>query len=610
MEVPQDFRLYQLGNDLHTVTELDVALDPLLASTGGSFETIVDVLSTSDGTLVQLLQDNGDTLWPGKSQASKKLPAAEQQFQGNWVALGAAAAADSTNPALAGSTPTDDATDAAANANIVLRFDEAVQAGAGSFYIKQTSDGSVVQTIAAASAQVSYAFNTVTIDPSADLAPGTAYYLEADATAISDFSGNAWAGISDASALNFTTASAAPTYSLLITEVNSNAGPSDFFELYNYGGAAIDLTGWSWSDDAAAAGTSTFAGVSSIAPGERILVAISGDASGFRAAWNLPGNIQIAAPAGAPGLGKSDAVFVYDASGGLVTALNYGTDTVSGVLPLVRTDGIATGNDHAGVSVGGTATQSAVWDAQSTAAPKYDNAAINVLGAYAQSATPANIGSPGRIASGYDLSAAAYTEDFSSSLGEFTAYSLDSDATNTWYRATSGYAEVNGYGDTAPASDWLISQAFDLSKTAAEYLSFTTWTRYSDTGTPNPEVKLFYSTNYAGWGDPTQAAWAELSYTASADNSQQTVPSGLIDLSTIQGTNVYFAFQYTSSGTGSSSASYWRVDDVKIEGYDGAVLSIAATDASKPEGQSGTTPFTFTVARAATPAVPPTSPGP
>jgi len=88
------------------------------------------------------------------------------------------------------------------------------------------------------------------------------------------------------------------------------------------------------------------------------------------------------------------------------------------------------------------------------------------------------------------------------------------------------------------------------------------------------------------------------------------VPSGLIDLSTIQGTNVYFAFQYTSSGTGSSSASYWRVDDVKIEGYDGAVLSIAATDASKPEGQSGTTPFTFTVAARATPAVPPTSPGP
>jgi len=155
---------------------------------------------------------------------------------------------------------------------------------------------------------------------------------------------------------------------------------------------------------------------------------------------------------------------LYNASGQIVTALNYGTDTVAGVLPLVRSDGIATGNDHAGVSVGGTATQSAVWDGQSTTAPKYDNATVNVLGAYAQNGNAANIGSPGRIASGYDLGTGPYTENFSSSLGEFTAYSVDTDTAHTWFRATSGYAEVNGFGDTAPANDWLISKAFDLSK--------------------------------------------------------------------------------------------------------------------------------------------------
>ncbi|MFC3216875.1 hypothetical protein [Comamonas sp. JC664] len=51
--------------------QLDNVLDNLLRTTGGSFETLVSPTSTAQGTTVQLLQDNGDTIWPGKGSVSK-----------------------------------------------------------------------------------------------------------------------------------------------------------------------------------------------------------------------------------------------------------------------------------------------------------------------------------------------------------------------------------------------------------------------------------------------------------------------------------------------------------------------------------------------------------
>ncbi len=52
----------------------------------------------------------------------------------------------------------------------------------------------------------------VTIDPTSDLGSGSGYHVEIAATAITDTSGNPFAGISDASSWNFTTAdTAAPT---------------------------------------------------------------------------------------------------------------------------------------------------------------------------------------------------------------------------------------------------------------------------------------------------------------------------------------------------------------------------------------------------------------
>src|SRR5262249_58067799 len=81
-------------------------------------------------------------------------------------------------PTLSSSTPTDDATGRAVGSNLTLTFSEAVKAGSGNIVIHKVSDDSAVATIAIGdSSQVSISGSTVTINPTADLAAGTAYYV-------------------------------------------------------------------------------------------------------------------------------------------------------------------------------------------------------------------------------------------------------------------------------------------------------------------------------------------------------------------------------------------------------------------------------------------------
>ncbi|PSJ47731.1 hypothetical protein C7H85_02600 [Zobellella endophytica] len=111
---------------------------------------------------------------------------------------------DTTAPALASSNPVDGAGAMAVDGNIVLTFAETVQAGSGNIVI---SDGAGdIRTIAVDDAQVSISGNTVTINPTLDLAFETDYHLQIDDGALTDAAGNPYAGIADSSMLNFTTA--------------------------------------------------------------------------------------------------------------------------------------------------------------------------------------------------------------------------------------------------------------------------------------------------------------------------------------------------------------------------------------------------------------------
>jgi len=119
---------------------------------------------------------------------------------------------DRTAPTLLSSTPADGASDAEVSNNLVLTFSETIAAGSGLISLYR-ADGTLVESFnvatsgGSAGGSVAFSGSAVTINPSADLVRGSGYYLQVAATAIRDGAGNAYAGINDATSLNFTTTS-------------------------------------------------------------------------------------------------------------------------------------------------------------------------------------------------------------------------------------------------------------------------------------------------------------------------------------------------------------------------------------------------------------------
>jgi hypothetical protein len=160
----------------------------------------------------------------------------------------------------------------------------------------------------------------------------------------------------------------------------------------------------------------------------------------------------------------------------------------------------------------------------------------------------------------YMVSPVISLETFDSDLGDFITYSVAGDSRVWGYTSVSGngVAQMNGYGSDTTEVDWLIMPNLNLSAQDL-VLSFETWKRYGVTD-ENNYLKLYYSTNYPGQGDPTDFTWVELAFTQ-PEEDQVWASSGLIDLSAIEGENVYIGFEYRYS----SEYVQWRVDNVKLE---------------------------------------------
>lgn len=310
---------------------------------------------------------------------------------------------DDAAPTLLSSLPVDGAS-GITSSRVLLTFNEPVVAGTGHILISNGTDSRVIAV--GDTTQVTFSGNTANINPSADFIKGTTYNVQLASGVIKDLAGNAFAGITTATTLDFTTASptALTGYTLLITEMNSNAAGGDFFELYNYGTAAINLTGWKWDDDSAAvtdAGAASFPAMS-LGAGQRLVV-VGGttDTAAFNTAWSNP--VATIVALGGPGLGKGDAVVLFDASGKVAAALNYGAAGIT------ASDGTVIGTAaasagvtyapaaHAGLAYAGpAAATSAVWDGLSTSAPAYKAGEVGVRGGVAQTSDATAIGSPGQ----------------------------------------------------------------------------------------------------------------------------------------------------------------------------------------------------------------------
>ena len=315
-------------------------------------------------------------------------------YSGSDLQVNTAAVKDVKAPSLSSSAPEAGATNVASSA-LVLTFDEPVTSGSGQLELARDT-GSPVSIDINDSSQVYIAGNSVTITPADGLLPGSSYTLTMAAGVLQDLSGNAFAGFTGT---DFSFEIAEPSApQLLVTEANSNATGGDFFELYNFGRDAVDLTGWRYNDAAAQFSTAiAFPDNTTIQPGEVLLVHVGAETTAeFLQAWGLPADtaaitLSSEAPTDAPKLGSGDAVVIYEDSGAIAAVFNYtGLDPIGDVASLTANEG-----EHAGETMGANKKASAVWDGVSTSAPNYRAPATTDLGYVAQDAD--NIGSPGAV---------------------------------------------------------------------------------------------------------------------------------------------------------------------------------------------------------------------
>ena len=220
------------------------------------------------------------------------------------------------------------------------------------------------------------------------------------------------------------------TAAILISEINSNGTGGDFFELYNSGSTAIDMTGWRWSDydlavnavtggwaaasplDAGtlAAGQVAVVQAGSNATPPTLLWGSSAAATAFRTSWGLAESVPMLTWTGTgAGLGSGDGVVLYNAAGNVAASTIY---RVAPLGPAVQQDATTvpltmfvksfapqpTASAHAGIMGGGVATESLVWDPNSpVGSPTYRNAVANQWGSFANPNSAVTIGSPGLV---------------------------------------------------------------------------------------------------------------------------------------------------------------------------------------------------------------------
>ncbi len=103
---------------------------------------------------------------------------------------------DSLGPTLASASPANGATSVAVGADIVLNFNEPVQAGSGRIYLRAgSSNGPVIEQFdVASSTRLTLQGSSLRINPTDNLpADGNRYYITQDASALRDAAGNSFA---------------------------------------------------------------------------------------------------------------------------------------------------------------------------------------------------------------------------------------------------------------------------------------------------------------------------------------------------------------------------------------------------------------------------------
>ncbi len=144
------------------------------------------------------------------------------------VSLFPSLAQDTTPPTLLSRVPLDNSSGMDVGANIVMTFDEDVQAGTGFIRIRRYDTDYAAEIYTSSQSEVVYNGSTVTIERDGNLILDTEYYIEVQSGAIEDLAGNDFGGVTDKALWNFTTEEPTPPeITGLIPLDNSTGIPTD-----------------------------------------------------------------------------------------------------------------------------------------------------------------------------------------------------------------------------------------------------------------------------------------------------------------------------------------------------------------------------------------------
>jgi len=155
-----------------------------------------------------------------------------------------------------------------------------------------------------------------------------------------------------------------------------------------------------------------------------------------------------------------------------------------------------------------------------------------------------------------------FTENFTTSLGQFTAKSVTGSQVWVWDGFDDGCAKMSGFagGSNNANEDWLISPAISVGSVTGEVtISFREAINYISSIN---DLKIMISDNYDGTSVPTAATWTEVTgFTRAAGNNWTFIDSGEVTLQGYANKTVYVAFKYISTA---SKSSTWEVGKVTI----------------------------------------------
>ena len=193
-------------------------------------------------------------------------------------------------------------------------------------------------------------------------------------TAIVNFSANATSGALIVSASNNTCGTPVQEQTLFpvtvydqtegvirITEYMYSGANGEFIELTNVSDTPVDMSGWSFDDNANTPGATNLIAFGIVQPGESVIVTETIDTT-FRKDWNLCSGIKIVG-GNVNHIGRDDQINIYNTSQNLVDRLNYGDNTGLGG---VRTQNVSAWVTAAGLGMDNAKqwTLSAVGDSE------------------------------------------------------------------------------------------------------------------------------------------------------------------------------------------------------------------------------------------------------